>query len=47
MVTSTTQAKVSKDRDLTFGDFGAPVPVITPPASQVKYTSRPYWGFFF
>jgi hypothetical protein len=34
-------------RDLTFGDFGAPVPVTTPPISQVKYTSSPYWGFYF
>jgi hypothetical protein len=47
LVTSTTQAEVTKDRDLTFGDFGAPVPVTAPPASQVKYTSSPYWGFFF
>ena len=32
---------------LPFGDFGAPVPVTTPAASQVKYSSRPYWGFLF
>ncbi len=41
------QGNVTTDRDLTFGDFGAPVPVTAPPASQVSYTSRPYWGFFF
>lgn len=36
------------DREITFDDFGAPVPVTTPPASQVKYTSgRPYWGYYF
>jgi hypothetical protein len=36
------------DRDITFGDFGAPVRVSAPPASQVKYTSgEPYWGFYF
>jgi hypothetical protein len=30
---------------LTFGDFGAPVPVSPPPASQVAYTTTPYWVF--
>jgi hypothetical protein len=49
VVTTTTEgARLTTDRDLTFGDFGAPVQVTAPPASQVKYTSgRPYWGFFF
>lgn len=50
LMTITTQGKqgnVTTDRDLTFGDFGAPVPVTAPPASQVAYTSRPYWGFLF
>jgi hypothetical protein len=39
--------KLTTARDLTFGDFGAPVPVIAPSASQVKYTRSPYWGFYF
>jgi hypothetical protein len=50
LVTITTQGvhgRITTDRDLTFGNFGAPVPVTTPPASQVGYTSKPYWGFFF
>jgi hypothetical protein len=47
LVTITTQGNVTTDRDLTFGDFGAPAPVTAPPASQVSYTSRPYWGFLF
>ena len=47
LVTITTQRNVTTDRDLTFGDFGAPVPATAPPASQVAYTSRPYWGFLF
>jgi hypothetical protein len=35
-------------RDITFGDFGAPVRVTAPPVSQVKYTiGRPYLGFYF
>jgi hypothetical protein len=39
---------LTTDRDITFGDFGAPVRVSAPPASQVKYTSgEPYWGFYF
>lgn len=50
LVTITTQGthgKITTDRDLTFGNFGAPVPVTAPPASQVGYTSTPYLGFFF
>lgn len=47
LVTITTQGNLTTDRDLTFGDFGAPVPVTAPPASQVTYTRRPYWGFLF
>jgi hypothetical protein len=35
------------DRDLTFGDFGAPVPVTAPAVSQVEYTSKPWWGVYF
>ncbi len=50
LVTITTQGthgRITTDRDLTFGNFGAPVPVTAPPASQVGYTSTPYWGFLF
>jgi hypothetical protein len=47
LVTITTEGEVTTDRDLTFSAFGAPVPVTAPPASQVKYTSYPYWGFLF
>jgi hypothetical protein len=50
LVTITTQGRYGRattDRDLTFGNFGAPVPVTAPPASQVGYTSTPYLGFFF
>jgi hypothetical protein len=47
LVTITTQEGVTTSRDLTFGDFGAPVPVTAPPVSQIEYTSKPYWGFFF
>jgi hypothetical protein len=48
LVTTTTQASgVTLLRNLTFGDYGAPVPVTAPPASQVQYTGRPYWGFYF
>jgi hypothetical protein len=50
LVTITTQGthgRITADRDLTFGSFGAPVPVTTPPARQVGYTSTPYLGFFF
>jgi hypothetical protein len=35
-------------RVITFGDFGASVPVTAPPASQTKSTTgQPYWGFYF
>lgn len=45
---ATNAARLTTDRDLTFGDFGAPVPVTAPPANKVKYTSgKPYWGFYF
>jgi hypothetical protein len=50
LVTLTTQGthgRLTTDRDLTFSNFGAPVTVTAPPASQVGYTSTPYWGFFF
>jgi hypothetical protein len=47
LVTITTQGRLTTDRDLTFTDFGAPVPVTAPAPSQVQYTSTPYWGFFF
>lgn len=47
LVTTTTQGRLTTDRDLTFTGFGAPVPVTAPPASQVHYTSTPYWGFYF
>jgi hypothetical protein len=50
LVTITTRGahgRITTDRDLTFGNFGAPVPVTVPPASQVGYTSRPYSGFLF
>ena len=39
--------ELTTDRDFTFGDFGAPVLVSAPPASKVKYTIMPYWGFYF
>jgi hypothetical protein len=39
---------LTTDRDITFGDFGAPVRVTKPPVGQVTYTSgTPYWGFYF
>jgi hypothetical protein len=50
LVTITTQGRygrVTTDRDLTFGNFGAPVQVTAPPASQVGHTSTPYSGYFF
>jgi hypothetical protein len=48
LVTTTTQQRgITAYRNLTFGDFGAPVAVAVPPASQVQYTSRPNWGFYF
>jgi len=35
-------------RDLSVSDFGSPVSVSAPLATQVKYTSgKPYWGLFF
>lgn len=50
LVTITTQGThgvITTDRDLTFGNFDAPVPVTAPPTSQVGYTSKPYSGFLF
>jgi hypothetical protein len=50
LVTITTQGRygrITTDRDLTFGNFGAPVQDTPPPASQVGYTSTPYSGYFF
>jgi hypothetical protein len=47
LVTTTTQGTVTTDRDLVFGDYGAPVPVTAPPPGQARYTSQPSWGFFF
>ena len=47
IATQGTHGRITTDRDLTFGSFGAPVPVTVPPASQVGYTSQPYLGFFF
>ena len=42
------KALLTTDRDITFGDFGAPVPVAAPPAGQTKSTTgQPYWGFYF
>jgi hypothetical protein len=39
---------ITTARDITFSDFGAPVRVTAPPASQVKSTTgKPYWGFYF
>ena len=47
ITTQGTHGRVTTDRDLTFGNYGAPVPVTAPPASQVGYTSTPYLGFLF
>jgi hypothetical protein len=47
LVTLTRQRRATTDRNLTFGDFDAPVSLTAPPVSQVEYTSKPYWGFFF
>jgi hypothetical protein len=45
---ATEKTLLTTDRDITFGDFGAPVRVAAPPASQIKHTSgEPYWGFYF
>jgi hypothetical protein len=42
------QPVTTTDRDISFGDFGAPVRVSAPPASQAEYTTgRPYRGFYF
>jgi hypothetical protein len=43
----TRQGKVAVDREITFSDFGAPVPVTAPAVSQVKTTSTPYAGYYF
>ena len=47
ITTRGTHGRITTGRDLTFGNFGVPVPVTAPPASQVGYTSKPYQGFFF
>jgi hypothetical protein len=47
LVTITTRGKIVTHRDLTCSHFGAPVQVTAPPASQVKDTSAPFWGFYF
>lgn len=41
------QGRLTTYRDIRFGNFGAPVPAAAPSASQVGYTSTPYWGFLF
>jgi hypothetical protein len=43
--TSPSQPVLTTVIDLTFGDFGAPVPVTAPPASEVGYTTTPFWSF--
>jgi hypothetical protein len=41
-------ASLTTERDITFADFGVPVPVTAPPAEEVKHTSgEPYWGLYF
>jgi hypothetical protein len=47
LVIITRQRKITINRQITFADFGAPVPVTAPAASQVKYTSTPYSGYYF
>jgi hypothetical protein len=47
VTTQGTHGRVTTDRDLTLGNFGAPVPVTAPPASQVGYTRTPYLGYLF
>lgn len=47
VTTTTRKGGFTTYRELTFGDFGVPVPVTPPPSSQVQYTSTPYWGFYF
>ena len=45
---ATGKTLITTDRVIAFGDFGAPVRVTAPPASQTKRTSgQPYWGFYF
>ena len=44
---TTQEGGPTMSRDLTFGAYGASGPVTAPPASQVQYTSQPYWGFYF
>jgi hypothetical protein len=44
---TTQEGGPTMSRDLTFGAYGASRPVTAPPASQVEYTSQPYWGFYF
>jgi hypothetical protein len=42
------QPITTTDRNISFGNFGAPVRVSAPPASQAEYTTgRPYLGFYF
>jgi hypothetical protein len=47
LVMITRQGRVAIDREITFSDFGAPVPVTAPAVSQVKTTSTPYSGYYF
>lgn len=47
ITTRGTHGGITIDRDLTFGNFGAPVPATAPPASLVRYTSTPYLGYLF
>lgn len=47
LVTITTAGRRTTNRDLTFGDFSTPVSVTAPAVTQFKYTSTPYWGFYF
>jgi hypothetical protein len=37
----------TETEDLTFANFGGPVQVTAPPASQVRQTTTPYWEFGF
>ena len=47
VTTTTEESRVTTYRNLIFAGFGTPVPVTVPPASQIHYTSTPYWGFYF
>jgi hypothetical protein len=47
VTTITSKYGITQNRNLTFGDFGTPVSVTAPPASQVQYTRSPYWGLYF